>query len=675
MSSIKTGDPIVIGERTEMSKPLRRIPAVPDPELHKQVRAALKKRGMDDRVAGAISTIWTDPGAVLPQIANPQRRRVPGAYLLVITGSVYTSRLVPDPFNPRNADQVEFALAQANGAPPATLVPAIAAGEGELSVQVESRAALIEQVDWTVETTRNRNKPVPDIAEQGIMDPPFGVATTVHYDSGEKSNTFVITREGTTRVCHCHHHVGVSAEDVLFTLPRNASSMQVHIDEINDLVSKAADEILPVEQAKIRCAVTDFELIIGVVPDYPGTVDLSQAIKARVAQDHLNTKEPWSDEAKHTTLAEECLISARTAGVISSDAEADWLAGRITAKEAAEHRIPAFKDDRAAQAIHLFTTSEPRIHNAVRQPIALVLTNEPTGRSKRKVTTKTKLPLAVELIARESRGVAQGGELTRFRKMLTEALPEDLQKTAWRPTKRSPEQLYLAALKEYEEIKDERPATVELRVRAAYVLARRGAISGPRHDVGPGGDRRSARAVLDALVDSPAGLRHLRQIIEDDRAGLAPRQVDENGEPRRDGEGKDMPIDNDYLRAKLAPKEGNPGPALDAESKVREHYRHAVLATKEALRNLEAQMQNLAGLKDENEVPLIEREGRAHARLLKDKLQELAAEAGDWWERAVDHGAYSGVTAEADEEAEAEDADSSKEEPEEKSTYGEEEAA
>lgn len=656
-SNPNNGEPTVNGERTELSKPLRRVPSVPSADWHKQVRSELKKRGMNDRVAGAISTIWTNPEAVLAQIANPQRRRVPGAYLLVISGSVYTSRLVPDPLNPRNADHVQFALAQADGAPPTTLVPAFAAGEGELSIHVDSRAALIEQVDWTVETTRNRNKPVPDIAEQGIMDPPIGVATTVHYASGETPSTIIIVREGSSRVSHGHHHVGVTAEDVLFTLPRNASSMQAHIDEINSSVSKAIEDILPTERAKIRCAVTDFELIIGVVPDVDGAVDLSQAIKARVAQDHLNTKEPWSDEAKYTALAEECLISARAAGVIPTDADADWLAGRLTAKEATPHKIVPFMDDRAARAIHLFTTSDPQIHNAVRQPIALVLTNEPTGRTKRvKITTRTKLPLAVELIAREKRGAALDGELTRFRKTLTDALPSDLQKTVWRPTKRSPEELYKAAVKELEEVKDERPATTELRVRAAYVLAKHGAIRGPRNDEGPGGDRRSAGAVIEALMDTKPGLRHLRQIIEDDRAGLAPRQVDDNGEPRKDGEGKDMPIDNDFLRTKLAPKEGNPTESLDPAARVHEHYRQAVLTTKDALRNLEAQMHNLAGLKDGDDVPLIEKEGKSHARLLKDKLQELASEAQDWWERAVEaHGAYNGSTVDEEDTENGED--------------------
>lgn len=632
-----SGEPTVNGERTELSKPLRRVPPIPDPALHKDLRAALKKRGIADRVAGAISTIWTDPAAVLPQVTNPQRRRIPGAYLLVISGSVYTSRLVPDPLNPRNADHVQFALAQVAGAPPATLVPAIQEGEGELAIHVESRDALTEQVDWAIETTRNRNSPQPDIGEQGIMDPPIGVATTVFYDKTDDSpTTHIFVREGSSRTSHGLYNVGVTADEVLFSLPRNATSMQAHIDKVNGYVSKPAEDISATEKGAIRCAVTDFELIIGVVPDVTGAVDLSQAIKARVAQDHLNTKEPWTDAAKHTALAEECLLSARAAGVISSDAEADWLAGRLTPKEAEARKIVAFGDDRAARAVHLFTTNETQIHNAVRQPIALVLTNEPTGRKRTRVTTKTKLPLAVELIVREKRGAWSDGELVRFRKVLTETLPGELQKTTWRPTKRSPEQLHQAALKEIDDAKDERPAGIELRVRAAYVLAKRNAISGPRHDVGPGSDRRSAGAVMEALAETEQGLRHLRQVIEDDRADLPPRQVDDQGQPRKDGEGNDLPIDNDFLRTKLAPKGGLTPPPLSPQKAVHEHYKRGVLATKDALRSLEAEMRNLGGLTDDDGVPLIEREGKSHARLLMEKLQNLAAEAQDWWEKAVE---------------------------------------
>lgn len=651
------GEPFIRGERTELSKPLRRVPSIPDPALHKELRAALKKRGIADRAAGTISTIWTDPAAVLPQVANPQRRRIPGAYLLVISGSVYTSRLVPDPLNPRNADYVQFAISEAAGAPPAALVPAVQAGEGELAIHVESRAALTEQVDWAIETTRTRNNPMPDIAEQGIMDPPIGIATTVYYGTDETPTTHVLVREGSSRTSHGLYNVGVTADDVLFSLPRSASSMQAHIDKVNNYVSKPADEILPVEKAAIRCAVAEFELIIGVVPDVEGAVDLSQAIKARVAQDHLNTKEPWTDAAKFTSLSEECLIAARAANVVATDAEANWLGGRLTPNEAESQKLVPFGDDRAARAVHLFTTGEPRIHNAVRQPIALVLTNEPAGgrRKRTRVTTKTKLPLAVELIVREKRGAASDTELARFRRALTEALPEDLQKLSWRPTKRTPEQLYQAALKEIEDGKADRPAGIELWVRAAYVLAKRNAISGPRHDEGRGGDRRSARAVMEALADTDQGLRHLRQALEDDRAGLAPRQLDDHGEPRQDGEGSDLPITNEFLRTKLAPKEGQPLPPTNPSQTIQAHYKRGVQATKDALRLLEAEMQNLAGLLGDDGVPLIETEGRAHARLLKDKLQELTSDAEAWWERAVDAQRTTGPSVDAG-EASGEDA-------------------
>src|SRR5262245_25830402 len=101
----------VIGERTELPKPVKRVPEIADPALHRQLRAALKKHfGMRDHAAGAVSTMFVDPAEVLVQCEKPIRRRVPGGHLLVLAGQVYTGRLAADPFNPRNSDSVIFPL-------------------------------------------------------------------------------------------------------------------------------------------------------------------------------------------------------------------------------------------------------------------------------------------------------------------------------------------------------------------------------------------------------------------------------------------------------------------------------------------------------------------------------------------------------------------------------------
>ncbi|MGA5493118.1 hypothetical protein ACPCSP_01955 [Streptomyces cinereoruber] len=630
------------GEKTELPKPIRRVPDIPDADLHKDLRAALKKHGMSDRAAGAISTIWTNPAAVLPQVENPQRRRIPGADLLIISGQVYTARLSPDPLNPRNADQVHFALAgSSDGAPPALLTPAVEEGVGEMSIRVASRDDLAKQLAWAIEATRNQNLPNPEIADQGIMDPPIGVATTVYYEAdGEGPTTHIFVREGSTRTSHGLYYIGVTADDVLFTLPRGAAPMQSHIDKINSYADKPKKAILFTEQAAVRCAVTDFELIIGVVPDEAGAVDLSQAIKARVAQDHLNTKMPWSDAAKYTSLAEECLLAARAAEVLQSDAEADWLAGRLTQEQASNHKIPAFLDDRAARTVHLFTTRDQKIHDAVRKPIALVLAGgePPKGQRRKNVTLKTKLPLGVEMIARELRGKSSDVDLAAFRKTLESALPGHLnQPNAWKPTRRTPEALYQAAVKELENSEIGGPAGTELWVRGAYVLVKHKAISGQRHDIA-GGDRRPPAEVMRELLETDLGLRHLRQAIEDDRAGLRPRRVDAQGYPEQSAAGKDLHIDNKFLREMLAPKEKEEQPPLDEDAILDEKYRRALKDTQGALRMLADAMRNLGGLEDDNGVPLIEQRGRSEAKLLRGTLQHLLSTAEEWWEAAVEAG-------------------------------------
>ncbi|GLK11142.1 hypothetical protein GCM10017600_45480 [Streptosporangium carneum] len=593
---------------------------------------------MSDRAAGAISTIWTNPKAVLPQVSNPQRRRIPGAYQLVISGEVYTARLVPDPYNPRNADLVQFALAETKDAPPAALAAATEHGVGEMAVHVASPEELTRQLRWAIQTTRNRNTPNPSIAEQGIMDPPIGVATTFFFEEDEAMPmTYPVVREGSSRVSHGHWHLNVSANEVLHQLPRSASSMESHITRLNSYADKPVDEIEPTEQAAVRCAVTEFELIIGVEPDVPGAVDLSQAIKARVAQDHLNPKTRWTTESKNTSLAEECLLSARKADVLGSDNEAMWLGGYLTRDDASRLKIPPYGDDRAAWIIHMFTTNEKTTHDAIRAPIALVLTSDEDAPSRRRavrVEGNTKLPLGIEVIARELHGAPLFPEakVTQFRKLLKEALPRNLStRGLWKRTKRTPEALFEAAFKELSDGFPGGPAGTELWVRAAYVLCKHGMIGGPRHDQGPEGDRRPAGEVLEALLKTEAGLRHLRQVLEDDRVGLRPRRVNDQGQPLKTAAGADVVISNNFLRDKLAPKDGVAEDSILPEDGARKRFSAAMETVQKSVRQLDDSMRNLAGIYMPGDaIPLVEQTGKPDILLLREDLKKLEDTADGW---------------------------------------------
>ncbi|MFD0732275.1 hypothetical protein [Planotetraspora mira] len=621
-----------------LSKPIRHVPPIPEPSDHRALRAALKKHGMSDRAAGAISTIWTNPGAVLPQVTNPQRRRVPGGYMLVVSGQVYTARLMPDPYNPRNADQVQFALAGAEGAPPAVLVSAVEHGVGEMAVQVPTPDVLIGQLAWAVQNTRLRNTPHPSIEAQGIMDPPIGVATTFFFEGDEAAPiTVPLVREGSSRVSHGHRYLDVSVDDVLYNLPRSASAMDSHISRLNGYADKPADEIELTEQAAVRCAVTEFELIIGVEPDIPGTLDLSQAIKARVAQDHLNPKTKWSTASKNTSLAEECLLSALKAGVIGSEDEAKWLGGYLTRAAASTRKIPPYGDDRAAWIIHMFTTNEKTAHDAIRAPIALVLTEDEDASTRKRavrVEGNTKLPLGIEVVSRELHGhpLFSEAKVTQFRNALKDALPRNLStRGPWKRTKRTPQALWEAAAKELVDGMPGGPAGTELWVRAAYVLCKHGMIGGPRHDQGERSDRRPAGEVIEALLTTGAGLRHLRQSLEDDRAGLRPRRVNEQGQPMKTAAGDDVVINSEFLREKLAPKDGVVEVPITPEDGAYKRFRAAMENVKKNVRLLEDSMRNLAGVHmPDEEIPLVEQTGKPDILLLREELKAMAETADTW---------------------------------------------
>ncbi len=542
----------VHGERTELLKPLHPIASLPRATDIRSLRAALKKNlGMSDAVAGSVSTIFTDPAKIIGQVANPTRKRVPGGYVTVLNGQVFTARLAPDPFNPRNSDRVRYKVSgKVSGLPMITAVPG---GPGEMELSVPSRDALIEQLDWTRETTVGRNEPYPPIAEQGIMDAPYGVVTTVHYANGEADSVHVFVREGSSRVAMAHKLIGLHSEDVLFRYPGAARHIQAHIDELNGYAAMPADEIGTEEAAALRCGVVEFELIVGVEPDVPNGLDLGQAVKARVSQDHLNAKTEWSEASQHSTLGDDCLRALVDAGTIT-EKRFEWVSGRLSAKESVAGGFTAFPDERAAQAIYMFTTNIPKYHESVRKPIALVLTKDPNGRRSPRVAARDKLPVAVEMIAREMSGTET--EVKRFRTVLEKALPIDISTRKWQPSTATPEALYKGAVGELKADKVGGKCGTELLVRAAYYLAKYGSIAAPRNDEGPGGDRRAVREVLSAMLESEHGLLVLRQAVEDGRNRVEPRLVDSKGDLVEAAGGGDVVLTNIKIRTSIAPREG-----------------------------------------------------------------------------------------------------------------------
>lgn len=628
---------VVNGERTEMPRPLRKLPGLADPSVVKDLRAAAKKHlGMTDRAAGAMSTMWVHPEHVLPQIQEPRQMRVPGGTLLYVEGQAWTPRLLPDPGNPRNAAGYTYRLADAGSQLSDHAIPVhVEARTAELVATASSREALANAAEVAMAKTRASNSPYPPISEQGIMDSPFGVMTEVSFSNGDPSVVVPFVREGSTRVSHAHEVCRLDVEDPLYRMPSASRHLRDFIDGINALVTKPAAALTDAERGEVRCATSPFMLIVGIQEDVPGTLDLASAIKVKVAQEHLNTKMDWSVAAQNSVMADDCLASAFDAGGIIADIdELEWLLGQRTRTEAAASGYGQHADDRFTRVVWLFTTDTQQVHDAIRRPIAFVLAKQP-GRKHVAVKKTTKIPLAAELTAREFRGAPGFPEtgVDRITKVIINGA--DLAgRVVWKATDRSLNALAKAAAREVETGSSPGPAGVELAMRALYYAAVHDTFRVPRNDRGPNSDRRSVADLLENMLMSKVGVGQLADIVKAGRRGQAAVLRDDSGEPVPAGDGEPVVLTNDTLRYTLFPKAGSRAggdgedPFLTAQREVAE-----------LLKDFRRAVKGLELVSDDDGAAIVAHQGLAPAMVKEWRriLDEARDKFDDWYELGVEH--------------------------------------
>ncbi|MGV9411748.1 hypothetical protein ACWDOP_17690 [Nocardia sp. NPDC003693] len=626
----------VVGENTEMPRPLKRIPSLADPADIRELRAAAKKfLGMSDRAAGAMSTMWVRPDQVRQQVENPRRMRIPGGNLIYIDGDVWTPRLMADPENPRNAAEYLYAMAGAlPGSGDSAVSSSIRSDQAELIRSAASPEALLKDLDIAMEKTRKANTPYPPIGDQGIMDAPFGVMVVMEFQDGSAPIAVPCVKEGSTRISHAHKILDVSAEDTVMRLPGSAAPMTRFIELINELVAMPESDQSDETRGKIRCAIAPFTLIVGFEADRTeDDLDLAEAIKVKVAQEHLNTKQDWSVPAQHSVLADECLQAVFNGSLLNSSDEYQWLLGKMSRSDALAAGLGHHPDDRFARLIYLFTTPEKHVHDVIRRPIAFVLLKD-AARTRAQVRRKTKVPLAVELAARELRGNPryQDTAVDRIMKaMVNGALLSATAETVLTPMDRRINTLAKAVHKENSNGQIG-PDGVELAMRALYYIALHDLLRVPRNDRS---DRRAVGDVLATMLGIPAGIDTLIRIVEDGRAGIRPVRRDDLGEPILGSDGNPVTLTNAYLREQFS-KGRVPDPNSEEEI---DPFLQAQAEVNIAVLKLQEAMVVLATMTDDDGTPTVDAQG-VIPRLAKGwrkALVDIRENIDDWFERGVEY--------------------------------------
>lgn len=550
--------------------------------------------GSSAKAASTIANAVVDPTAVRKSIGEPtdpevEEISVPGGTLLGIRTMVWARRLMPDPRNPRllPSRRHPFAVEPGTGGEDAKFrpVPEPRSKDGaspetaELSVDVESQHHLMWASQQAASYVLTENDWRSSIASQGVMEAVWLVPTTYQHGDGSAPATTLTTVEGSSRLTSVHDLLKVRSADVPYD--DNESKLRAHIRKLNEVLDRgpALDDLIA-----LRCERIPALILVGFRRHPSGNTAFPTAVKSFVALRHVDPPKPWGEGPENESLADEVLDELYRQGLISTT-ERDYFAGACTRAEAKAAHLSDDPVVRAARIVHLFTSGDERISEAIR----IAVTSQST---RKRITPKLCNELATALILRAT--AEDPARTDQVRRYMRHSFGKYVHREKWESTGRDTELLAKEALKEVrrsignENVSDTGPASLELAVRAAYALVVSGRLNadrGTRNNEQP--DRRTPGEVLDAMRRNTQGIFQLAQSLRDFATDSQQiRAVDENGQVKKLNDGTGDQLVNDvYLRNEFPP----PGKARATRlgDTPIDHYHNRLNAFSQAVESLE----------------------------------------------------------------------------------------
>lgn len=595
--------------------------------------------GLSEEAASTIANAVVDPSAVRKSIGEPtdpevEEISVPGGTLLGIRTAVWARRVMPDPRNPRllPSRRHPFAVEPGTGGEDAKFrpVPEPRSRHGaspetaELSVDVESRHHLNWASQQAATYVLAENDWRSSIASQGVMEAVWLVATTYQHGDGSAPATVLTTAEGSSRATAVHDLLKIRSADVPYD--DNESKLRAHIRKLNEALDRgpSLEDLIA-----LRCERIPALIVVGFRRHPSGSTEFPTAVKSLVALRHVDPPKPWGEGPENESLADEVLDELYRRGLVSPT-ERDYLAGACTRAEAKSAHLSDDPVIRAARIVHLFTSSDERINQAIR----VAVTSQST---RKRITPRLSNDLATALILRATAG--DPAKTDQVRRYMRHAFGKFVHREQWESTDRNTDHLVREALKEVQHSigddsgADPGPASLELAVRAAYPLVITGRLHadrGTRDNAQP--DRRPPGDVLDAMRRTTQGVFQLAQALRDFAADEQPiRAVDETGQVKElPGGAGDQFVNDVYLRSEFPPpgKARAPRPG-DTPFDV---YQNRLSDFSQAVESLEQSFAAIGEVVGHDGRPLVEERGAdpRSCAVWRDVLRKIDEELVVW---------------------------------------------
>lgn len=578
-------------------KPITRPPSRARSNARQNLATALVERhGHDPASATAIARAVVEPSRVRAQLNAPIDERVPGGTLHMIHTDVWPTAVSPSPINPRAAgDRVYPAGASRNPRTQRPRRPLVVAGSDPngapvLTLPVDEPEHLVHSLQDSMNVLMSTaEKLIIDLPEQGVMRPVTVVPMRVEHADGSPTVTLPTTPDGSSRTTIVWGRWGLQNAAEVYNIVDDRR-LGERIAKVDRLASKDGALLTDDERVLLRLATIPAEVIIGFTPDAGSSLTFAKAVEAWVADIHIDPPRPWEKSADLDTKA--------TAIVESFADQMDWtpeyidyVAGNLTPDEAVAAGFGPTSDMRAVEV--LAQLGDDRHMTVLNDGLRRL--------GARKPHRPERLEPLVELMLRPFRGTATPAEITVARTILSNLRGmADWNRPGWIPSGLDLDDLYRAAedersaaeqeTEEYEDTASAGPHARELGFMAAVWLARHGSLR--RQTRGSaGGDDREPEHLLRELMTSEYGLKVLRHIIVDGRAGRAPRAIDDEGQVAKDATGTEILISTTWLKFAF-PTAKTPTPQPGAHD-----YTNAVNQVRHQVDEVESAVKTLVGLK------------------------------------------------------------------------------
>ncbi|MGH9130066.1 MAG: hypothetical protein ACRDY2_14185 [Acidimicrobiales bacterium] len=578
-------------------KPIVRPPSRAKSAARQRLAEALAERHFHDEAsATAIARAVVDPTRTRLALNSPINERVPGGTLHLVHVDVWPAAVTPSPINPRAAGDRPFPA----GTPsdprrrhfrrPLVSAGCDAAGAPVLTLAVEDQDHLVEALQNSMDVLMSTaDKLIADLPLQGVMRPITVVPLRITHEDGEPDLTMATSPDGSSRTTIAWGHWGLeTAAEVYRSDDRKLGQ---RIARVEALADKDASLLTDDERALLRLATMPAEVIVGYTPDTGSSTTFAQAVEAWVAAIHIDPPRPWGTSADLDTKASTILTSfADQAGW--SREYVDYMAGMLTPDEASQAGFRPDADARAVEIIAVMGDDDNMriLNDGLRRLVG-------GGRRPRRAE---RLEPLVELALRPLRGTASPAEVSVARVILSNLRDmADWNRRGWHPSGldlpslRSAAGTELAeaeaAREDYEGVGQVGPYVLELAFMAAFWLARHGGLRRQTHR-GEGYDDREPQHLLREMMTSTYGLDIFQQVIDDGRAGHAPRAIRQDRSIATNATGAEIQVSTEWLKEAFPLKRRtDPGPD-------RPNYTQAVLGVRNAITDLSSAVRSLTAV-------------------------------------------------------------------------------